>query len=247
MTFASADFMSKPPRPTVIPERFIQARERSGLSQAALAERVGMQQSSIGSIEIGRSARPGKLRELARAMMVSEDWLLGESDQALPEAVEGESAPPNRPAPNASFPPTYQPFPEKSVPLLGQTAAGPNSRFILNGQRVRDVFCPPELAGVEGAYAVQVFGYSMEPKFEPGEVVWINPHAPVRKNDYVVVQVADDDEAQELSSYIKQFVSRSGGILRLRQFNPDEGETEIIEFPTELVMSVHKIVFTALV
>jgi len=76
--------MSKSPKPTgdlpVIAVRLKEAREAAGLSQADLAERVGMKQTGIGSIEAGESARPRKLLELARAVSRSPHWLLGEED-----------------------------------------------------------------------------------------------------------------------------------------------------------------------
>lgn len=128
---------------------------------------------------------------------------------------------------------------------MGQSVGGPNGRFILNGQTIDRLFCPPNLVGVQGAYGVRVYGTSMEPRYFAGETVWINPHEPVRSNDFVVVQLVSPDESGDRESYIKQFVSRSSKALRLRQLNPDEGETELLEFPADHVFAVHKIVFQA--
>lgn len=146
---------------------------------------------------------------------------------------------------NASFPPIYQRFSaDHTTPLLGQSSAGPNGRFILNGSEVGRVFTPPMLEGVEGAYAVRVYGTSMEPRYFAGETVWINPREPVRSGDDVVVQLATDDES-ERESYIKRFVSKSAKVTRLYQYNPDENETNELEYPSDRVLSVHKIVFHA--
>jgi len=162
------------------------------------------------------------------------------------EAGTPPATPSSRPGGNASFPPRYQAFSDvHTVPLLGQSVTGPNGRFILNGQQIARLFCPPGLEGVEGAYAVRVYGTSMEPRFRAGETVWINPHEPVRAGDDVVVQIATDEE-HVYDSYIKSFVSQSGSVLRLRQINPDEGENEMLSFPTGTVFSVHKIVFHAM-
>lgn len=151
-----------------------------------------------------------------------------------------------RTAPNASFPPVYQKFPGDSyVPVRGQTAGGPNGRFVLNGAEVGRVFTPPDLDGVEGAYAVRVFGTSMHPRFKPGETVWINPHLPVRQGDDCVVQMKTD-EVDGRESYIKEFVSRSSSVLRLWQHNPDEGEKNEIELDAKDVLAVHKVVFQAM-
>lgn len=160
---------------------------------------------------------------------------------------EDASPTPPRARSNASFPPRYQAFNEvDTVPLLGQSVTGPNGRFILNGQTIARLFCPPGLEGVEGAYAVKVYGTSMEDRFRAGETVWINPHEPVRSLDDVVVQVLTDEE-HVYDSYIKRFVSRSSSVLRLLQLNPDEGESEDMTFPASKVFSVHKIVFHAMI
>jgi len=148
---------------------------------------------------------------------------------------------------NASFPPKYQPFPREGyIPLRGQSVGGPNGRFVLNGAEVGRLFVPPMLEGVEGAYAVRVYGTSMEPRFKAGETVWINPNEPVRAGDDVIVQVLTDEE-NDRESYIKEFRSQSHKVTRLWQHNPDEGERNELEFATKKVFSVHKIVFHATV
>lgn len=65
---------------SILATRIKQAREEKGLSQADLAERVGMKQTSIASIEGGSVERPKKLREIARALGCDETWLLGEDE-----------------------------------------------------------------------------------------------------------------------------------------------------------------------
>jgi len=173
-------------------------------------------------------------------------WEPSPEDLALYSSMESAKGPAKKPPSNASFPPRFQKFPDGTVPLMGQTVGGPNGKFVLNGQEVARVFCPPDLAGIEGAYAVQVYGTSMEPKFEAGETVWLHPYAPVRSGDYVVAQILGDD-GEPPESYIKQFVSQSSKVLRLKQFNPEEGESADMEFDADKVFSVHKIVFHALV
>lgn len=158
-----------------------------------------------------------------------------------------EDAPTRRPTPNASFPPRWQAFPgDVSIPLRGQISAGANGRFIMNGQDIARVFCPPGLEGVEGAYAVQIQGSSGEPRFYHGETAWANPHARVRQGDDVIVQILGDDEADDISSYIKRYESQSAGVVRLYQYNPGPGEKHELEFPSNKVFSIHKVVFHAM-
>ena len=74
--------------------RLKSARESAGLSQAELAERVGMSQQGVADIET-KGGRPRKLIEIARACGVTPEWLLGESQDR--NGAGGESPRPSRP------------------------------------------------------------------------------------------------------------------------------------------------------
>lgn len=63
--------------------RLKRARENAGLTQAELAERVGMAgQQSIEAIEVGRSKNPTKIYEIAKACGVTVEWLQGKEEGA---------------------------------------------------------------------------------------------------------------------------------------------------------------------
>jgi phage repressor protein C with HTH and peptisase S24 domain len=228
----------------ILGQRLRQARKALSLSQEALAERVGaMGQSAIAEIEGGRVDRPKRLMEIARHLDVSEDWLLGLSDQMARNAAADEAR--VRAEPNASAP-EYREFDtSEKIPVYGEAVAGDDGRFIMNGQKIADVFCPPPLVGIKGAYAVYVHGDSMEDRYYAGETVWLHPYLPVRRNEFVVAQIRSDAEGEPPLSFVKQFVSRSKreGLV-LRQLNPPQGADELLRFPDELVFSVHKIVFS---
>lgn len=59
-------------------------RNKLGLSQAAVADAIGMSQQGIYNIEHGSTARPRLLGELAAVLSTSPDWLLWEKG---PEVV----------------------------------------------------------------------------------------------------------------------------------------------------------------
>ncbi|MDW9408173.1 S24 family peptidase [Sinorhizobium meliloti] len=213
-----------------------------------LAEATGMSNDKITRSKELHSDDPKKRRQIS----LQEIEAMARFFRELPPGFEQMTrwledlppAPTAKPIPNASFPPRWQQFPgDVSIPLRGHIAAGANGRFIMNGQDIATVFCPPGLEGVEGAYAVQVDGRSGEPRFFHGETAWVNPHQKVRQGDDVVVQILEDDE---ISSYLKRFVSRSADVLRLYQYNPGKGESHDLEFPTDKVFSVHKVVFHAM-
>lgn len=209
----------------------------------AEATRIGgLERTFIHDILSGRkkSVRGRNVDRLAKGLDATIDWVWNAQSD-----TDDEPTTPPAPSPNASFPPRFERFPQgETVPLLGQSVTGPNGRFVLNGSEIGRLFRPPNLLGVEGAYAVKVYGTSMEPRFKAGEAVWINPHEPVRAGDDVVVQIlGQDDETPH--TYIKEFVSQNSKTLRLMQHNPDEGEAKDLTFDTPSVFSVHKIVFHA--
>lgn len=74
----------------LLPTRLKSARAAKGWSQRELGQRLGMCQARLSKIETG-DGQPygGQLYELARALDVTSDWLLGLSDEGGPEAREG--------------------------------------------------------------------------------------------------------------------------------------------------------------
>jgi len=70
-------------------KRIRKARLAAGMSQPELAMKCGLGQSAIAEIEAGRVRRPKRLREIARALRVSEEWLL---DERPPEAAQKVTA-----------------------------------------------------------------------------------------------------------------------------------------------------------
>jgi len=135
-------------------------------------------------------------------------------------------------------------FPRRRLPVYGLAVAGDDGRFELNGQRIADVLCPPGLENVRDAYAVYVHGSSMEPRYYPGETVWVHPHKPVSRGDFVVAQIRNDEPGDPPLGFVKQFISRNSKELLLEQFNPPEGQDRIMRFPADRVISVHKIVLS---
>ncbi|MBV8937537.1 MAG: S24 family peptidase [Alphaproteobacteria bacterium] len=73
---------------------------------------------------------------------------------------------------------------------------------------------PANLNGVRSAYALYMVGDSMEPRYEPGWLLHVNPFKPpIRGRDVVVYK-----EGQAV--LVKQFVGWEGDTLVLRQLNP---------------------------
>lgn len=228
------------------PEWFAEQFARTGKTQAELFHHLSAQ-TGLDRSQVNKSVRGSRKVQQHEMPLVWEFFGLDPADLGFSMGTRTlAEVPTPRPAPNATRP-EYQSFPPaQRIPVFGRAAAGDDGRFIMNGQRIADTFCPPVLSGVDGAYAVYVHGDSMEPRFRAGETVWINPHQPVRQGDDVVAQIltSDIDDGEPPSAYVKRFVSR-GSELVLHQFNPPDGETYRLRFPEHRVVSVHRIVFAA--
>lgn len=221
-------------------ERLVKARKHAGFETATeAAAALGVKYPTYAGHENGASGFRAETGEVyARKFKVRFEWLM----RGVGPMIEGGEAATVSPEPlppsNARIgPKVHLGETGERIPVYGQAVGGDDGRFVLNGNRVGDVLMPPVLYGVPDAYAVYVTGDSMEPRYEAGEIVYVHPYLPVRRDDYVVVQVALD-EHEPPAGYIKRFVSMSGDTLRLSQFNPAKD----MHFPRARVVSVHKIV-----
>lgn len=133
--------------------------------------------------------------------------------------------------------PTPSPQP---LPITGSVAGGAkeDGAFEMNGSPVDWTERPHHLAGVADAYAVYCWGSSMEPRFRAGDLLYVNPHKPVRSGDAVVVQIRSGNAAP--LAYVKSYISQNDSILILEQINPSKR----LEWPLDDVVSVHRIVGT---
>ena len=222
-------------------ERLTKARRGAGFETAAdAAKALGVKYPTYAGHENGASGFRAETGELyARRFKVRFEWLMrgigAMTDDALvePPADDSPLPPPNaRIGARLDLDPTGE-----RIPLFGQAIGGQDGRFILNGAKIADLIAPPVLWGVRDAYAVYIAGDSMEPRYFAGETAFVNPYMPVRRGDFVVVQIASR-EGDPPFGYIKQFITMSDDKLRLKQFNPEKDLT----FLRRLVVSVHKIV-----
>ncbi len=238
-------------------ERLKLAREKAGFaSKAQAAKALGIPASTYAAHENGQNDfDPTQAEAYARKFNVSAPWLLlnqgemrtsAEADQSIPSP---ENSPERIERPNASSPVPVS-YPTDRIPMLGTAIGGDDGRFVLNGNKVGDALCPPHLVGVPNAYGVFVNGTSMEPRYHPGEAVFVNPHLPVSRGDYVVVQIAGSFEGDDLSGYVKRFVSMNSRELILEQYQDREDinddappiDKRRIKFDRSKVFAVHKIV-----
>lgn len=128
----------------------------------------------------------------------------------------------------------------RDLPLMG-TANGSDDGAIKYFEGELDyVRRPPGLMGRREAYALNIEGMSMSPKYEPGEMVTVDPRKPVLIRDYVVIQTQDGPHAP-ITAYIKRLVSIATDKVTVEQFNPPKR----IEFERRTVKAIHKVLSAA--
>lgn len=123
------------------------------------------------------------------------------------------------------------------VPIRG-TAAGAltgafqmdESTIIGYGRR------PPGLMGNPDAYALEVEGDSMEPRYPHGEMIYVDPHRKISPGDYVVI-VTKNHRAGTPQTWVKQLKRRTEKKVIVEQFNPPT----TIDFDAKNILSIHKI------
>jgi phage repressor protein C with HTH and peptisase S24 domain len=91
---------------------------------------------------------------------------------------------------------------------------------------------PGNLDGVRGAYAIYMTGDTMEPRYDQGWLLHVNPFKPPTRGRDVVVHKSDQ------SVLIKQFVRWEGDDLVLHQLNP----SETLRIPRAEVTECHLVV-----
>lgn len=130
----------------------------------------------------------------------------------------------------------------KDVEVMGTVAGSGISKgaFRITSDPVDIVLRPPGLENVKGLYALYVEGDSMSPKYEPGDLIYVNPHRPARPGDVVVVQdpLADGDDFE---GYVKILVRKTADWLFTRQLNPDDE----LKFKVTPALRVHRVYTTA--
>lgn len=210
--------------------RIKKAREKAKLTQQRLASLTGVTKAAVSAWESGKAIpRQGAIEAISRATQVSVEWLL------VGGRADGGGG--------VSFTPNGQVIADidfsakKTIPIYGQAVAGVNGEFSFNGKKLFEMLCPPQLLRAPDAYGVQVSGDSMYPRYEDGEIVYVDPSRRVKKGDYVVAQVMLEEGSSSPQAFIKKFIRHNEEELVLEQFNPEKN----LVFPHERVVSVHYI------
>lgn len=215
--------------------RLVDARKAAGFSgPKAVADRFGWNINNYKAHESGRNGFGiADAKKYAKAFTVNPNWLqfgIGQPDDD--DAIVIEATTSDLPS-NAVVTGEVAKRGVK-IPLYGAVVGGEDGEFELNGNRLDHVFAPPSLSGIPEAYAVQVVGISMLPRYEDGETVYVNPKRRPVRGDYVVAEIQKDEHGPKLA-YIKRLIKHTQAELVLEQFNP----AKELRFDGRSVASVH--------
>ena len=212
-------------------------REKIGLTQGQLAEAVGTPQPQISRLESGKRKLTKEWAEILATPLhtTPEILLFGDPEKVTPVNDNDLASQPSAISdlPNAEIRGKVEGLGRK-IPVFGQAVGGVDGEFLMNGNILYEVMAPPVISHINNAYAVAVSGDSMAPRYEDGEICFVDPERRVRKGDYVIAQVRHDENSPPLA-FVKRFLRHNSIELVLEQFNPQKE----LRFPAANVVSVH--------
>ncbi len=219
-------------------DRVRQRLETLELSAQAASLKAGLSKDVLRKLLANPNQLPqgSTLTKLASALETTEQWLLHGGAES---ATADRSSQPELTVADVPFP--YRDDMPKDVPVLG-TAAASHGRgaFQLDTHDIIDwVRRPPALAGAKSVYSIYIEGDSMEPKYGPGDLCFVNPHRPPRPGDIVVVQIQYGAD-EPLEATIGFYRKKSSASVTIGKLNP-VGE---IEVPADNILAVHRILQT---
>lgn len=181
-------------------KRLKELRQKKGLTLQQVGDVFGITRASVAGWERDES-RPDqdKLPALARLFDTTLEYLLTGSITYVRKVYDDNKL--NEPQPPYSA--------SNTVPIIlwdqiGKELPENHSDFIV---------CPRDISG--SAFALKVSGVSMEPLFVDGDVIFIDPEAPVANKKYVIYSLSDESQP-----VFRQLIIEGGDRL-LRSSNPD--------------------------
>ncbi len=208
-------------------DRLKRARELAGFKSAAgFAAAHDFPESTYRSIENGtRSLTMAAAKQYAPKLGCSWAWLMDGG------TVGGPGSEKINPVTNVALRSPYGALThpgsatkdgtqETFLKVLGMAEGGEDGWNLFGGEEIGSIRRPDNLIGVAGAYAVYVFGKSMEPRYQAGELVHVNPHKPVTPGAFVLVQKKPKADGDPTHAIVKRLVKRSGNRVILAQLTP---------------------------
>lgn len=227
--------------PTVLKERLSAKLLEQGMKPRELSMAATGKPDAVRSIMNDHMPSLERIDALAAELGTTSEWLLGREQGIERTLPTDEPVNPER----------FRRLP-KTLPVYG-TALGADLDYsdehgvVVKVEQTEVHMATPidymaRPIGVTGRpdlYVVIVSGHSMEPRYDSGQRVLVDPRRTPGVGEDVVVQLRgptfDGEEIRHV--LIKQLVRRRPGVVVLRQYNPDH----FFEVPNEQVAAVHRV------
>lgn len=194
------------------PNRIAEWRQRAGLTQETLAERLGVSKSLVSLWETG--VRRVKMDQ---ALKIAD--VLGTDISNL--FVNKASNSPVAKASTPLYPSGITHSGGRDLPVRGYAQGGARLVMIDHDAARERIERPPYLEGVDDAFAVYMVGTSMFPALRPGWPLYIHPGQPPRPGDYVLIELNDGD------ALVKELVKENHERLIVREYAPHQRDFEV--------------------
>jgi transcriptional regulator with XRE-family HTH domain len=207
-------------------------REKLGLSQGQVADKLGVSQQAIQQVETGKAKKPKYLYEMAVMLGVSYEWLvLGEEN---PKFAQGATRASNNNAVQEAATPNNADTMIKIVELI---QGGPNGYHLVTGALADTLPRPRRLDGVDRTYGIYVYDNKMAPRFHTGDLVYVHPKMPYAEDDYTLVHIKGEP-GKPIEIACLCFDNKDENTYVFKQLNP----YKVIRLEANQVQAVHKIV-----
>lgn len=177
------------------------------MRQKDVAEAFGITSQAVSQWEASRT-RPDsqRLTNLARLFDVRLEWLLDESG---PMSYEGDAA-------------SAEAIPITHIPVIDPVLAGDwTSAEPSLATHSSSNFLQTDLVVSPDSFALTVSGRSMEPEFQPGDKIIIDPGVEPRPGDFVVAKREKDREAIFMKYRPRSQGETDRAVIELAPLNPD--------------------------
>ena len=221
-------------------DRVKKARKHAGLTQTQLAKKVGTSQGAISDLENDRNKDSSSLYDISKTTKVNTDWLMKGQGEMLDvdkvpsiddlraqiEEMQGQGQGNLLDAPVGTQHATMSDSSD-TVPILSWVAAGSwsNVEPVSMSDAIGKAPKPAKLSKL--GFALIVRGESMLPKFDPGDIIYVEPQTgflALKNADLIIVQCNDDKEAT-----FKQLVlGETSDDMYLRPLNPNWHEQRMV-------------------
>jgi phage repressor protein C with HTH and peptisase S24 domain len=172
---------------------------RSGLSPSGLAKKAGLDPTTFNKSK--RITPEGRARWPSTESLAKSLAATGTSVETFVELIDDAARPVSQ-----------------GVPLVGISQAAAGGYFDDAGFPVGKGWDRVEFPSIadENAYALRIYGDSMEPAYREGAVIIVSPAATVRKGDRVVVKSKDGE------LIVQELRRRTPKSIELGAINPEQ-------------------------